>query len=88
MIAPQIVAVWLNEDSTRHKVQLYRDDKVPDGSQGMPDEIRGKFLELNDLEALLMEAASERQLILNRTQIMYSFVFSATTREFTATKTP
>ena len=88
MIPPRTVAVWLNDDvnSTRYRVQVFSDDEIPESKENMPAQMKGRFLELSDADALFMEAAGKRQMILNQTQVAYQFTFSRETFEFTATR--
>ena len=87
MIPPQEIAVWL--DSTHASqcyVQFYRSIQIPNAIEDMPGEMRGRFLTLTDSDARFMATAKKREMIVNKTQVRYSFTFSPKTWEFTATK--
>jgi hypothetical protein len=52
----------------------------------MPDQISGRFTSLDPAASHEIEAAWKRVMILNTTQVLYTFTFDATSGKFTARK--
>ena len=88
MLAPQSISVYLNNalKATPQLAELDCDAPLPDVGREMPEEIHGHFVELDSTLAHEMEAAWKRVMILNATQVLYTFRYDVATGEFVATK--
>jgi hypothetical protein len=88
MLAPQDVAIFLNNElkPTHQVAELDRDTALPDAIRDMPDQVGGRFI---DLDASLMhaiEVAWKRVMILNPSHVLYNFTFDPQTSAFAARK--
>ena len=79
-----MVSVWLNGKSGPPiQAQLDIGGLLPDSAQQMPVTITGRLIGASDADALLIDEAQSRIMILNQTQVRYSFTFSSDTYQFT-----
>jgi hypothetical protein len=62
------------------------DAPLPEAIRDMPDQVSGHFLALDATAAHDIEAASKRVMILNPTQVLYTFTFDSQAMTFTARK--
>ena len=88
MMAPQSISVYLNNalKPTPELVELDGERALPDVIRDMPEEVTGHFVALDPAVAHDIEAAWKRVMILNATQVLYTFTYSPETKTFTARK--
>src|ERR1039457_6310474 len=88
MMAPQSISVYLNNalKPTPEMVELDGETSLPDVIRDMPDEVTGHFLALDPTAAHDIEAAWKRVMILNATQVLYTFTYDPATVTFSARK--
>jgi hypothetical protein len=87
MLPPQEVSIYLNNalKATPKLAELERDEPLPDACGAMPASVNGRFVELDAEGAEAIRSAWKRVMILNPTQVLYTFTFDAATGGFTAT---
>ncbi|MBS1858293.1 MAG: hypothetical protein JST11_23175 [Acidobacteria bacterium] len=88
MLAPQNVSVYLNNalKATPQLAELDCEQALPEAVREMPDEVHGHFVALDPALAHDMETAWKRVMILNATQVLYTFRYEPATEEFIAIK--
>jgi hypothetical protein len=88
MLAPQNVSVYLNNalKPTPQLAEIDSDTPLPELIREMPDLVSGHFLNLEGPLAGEIAAAWKRVMILNSTQVLYTFTFDAQTGSFVARK--
>jgi hypothetical protein len=88
MHAPQDVQVFLNNalKATHQLAELECDGPLPETIRDMPDQVSGHFLALDASSAHDIEAAWKRVMILNPTQVLYTFTFDSPSMMFSARK--
>ena len=88
MHAPQDVQVYLNNGlkATHELAELERDGPLPEAIRDMPDQVSGHFLALEAMAAHDIEVAFKRVMILNPTQVLYTFTFDSPSMMFSARK--
>jgi hypothetical protein len=88
MLAPQNVSVYLNNalKPTPQAAELDADAPLPEVIREMPDVVSGHFVNLDPALAGEIVAAWKRVMILNDTQVLYSFTFDPSTGNFSARK--
>ena len=88
MHAPQQISIYLNNAlrPTPQMAELDSDAALPEVIKEMPDRVSGHFVELEEPVARDIAAAWKRVMILNSTQVLYTFVFDPATGNFTAMK--
>jgi hypothetical protein len=88
MMAPQSISVYLNNalKPTPELVELDGETALPDVIRDMPDEVTGHFIALDRTAAHDIEAAWKRVMILNATQVLYTFTYEPATGTFSARK--
>jgi hypothetical protein len=88
MIAPQDVSVFLNNalKATHYPAELDADAPLPSAVRDMPDQVTGRFISLDPAIVHDIEAAWKRVMILNATQVLYTFSFDSATARFAAKK--
>jgi len=88
MLAPQTISIYLNNalKATPEVVELDGDAALPEAGRDMPDSISGRFVELEPEVAHEIQAAWKRVMILNQTQVLYTFTCEAATGKFSARK--
>ena len=88
MLAPQNISIFLNNalKPTPQVAELDSDMVLPESIRDMPDQVNGHFVELEQTAAHEIAAAWKRVMILNPTQVLYTFTFDAETGKFTARK--
>ena len=87
-MAPQSISVYLNNAlrPTPEMVELDGEAALPVEIRDMPDNVAGHFVALDPTVAHDIEAAWKRVMILNATQVLYTFTYDATTERFSAHK--
>ncbi|MBZ5583631.1 MAG: hypothetical protein LAQ30_15760 [Acidobacteriia bacterium] len=88
MLAPQNVSIFLNNalKPTSVPVEIEADNPLPEAIRDMPDQVAGRFVELDASATHEIEAAWKRVMILNSTQVLYTFSFDGQSKRFTAQK--
>jgi hypothetical protein len=88
MLAPQTISVYLNNAlrATPRTAELESDTALPESIREMPDLVSGHFVDLDPAAASEMTAAWKKVMILNATDVLYTFTFDAATGKFTARK--
>jgi hypothetical protein len=88
MLAPQSISIYLNNalKATAETVQLDCETALPDEGRKMPDAVSGRFVGLEPEVAHEIEAAWKRVMILNPTQVLYSFTYDPAGETFSARK--
>ena len=88
MQAPQDVQVFLNNTlrATHQLAELQCDGPLPEAIRDMPEEVSGHFLDLDSTAAYDIDAAWKRVMILNPTQVLYTFTFDSQSMTFSARK--
>lgn len=87
MSAPRNISIFLNNALKPTSLPAELDlDPLPDTVRDMPDQIGGRFSELDPALAHDIEAAWKRVMTLNSTQVLYTFSFEPQTLKFSARK--
>jgi hypothetical protein len=88
MHAPQDVSIYLNNalKPTHQMAELESDSDLPDTVREMPEDVSGHFIALDAPLAGEISAAWKRVMILNPTQVLYTFTFDPVTERFAAHK--
>jgi hypothetical protein len=88
MLAPQDVSVYLNNAlrASHQQAELNSDAGLPEVIHDMPEVVSGRFLGLDSTATQEIAAAWKKVIILNRTEVLYTFTFDAASGEFTARK--
>jgi hypothetical protein len=88
MLTPQDVSVYLNNalKPTHQKAELDSDTALPETIREMPEEVSGHFVDLDPALRTEMSAAWKKVIMLNATQVLYTFTFEAETGRFSARK--
>ncbi len=88
MLPSQDVSIFLNNalKATHQAAELERDAPLPGAVREMPEEVSGRFTALDPSATHEIEAAWKRVMILNETQVLYTFTFDPRTGAFTAHK--
>ncbi len=87
MLPPQEVSIYLNNalKATHRLAELERDEPLPDACSAMPTSVRGRFVALDPGSTEEIRAAWKRVMILNPTEVLYTFTFDPDTGGFAAT---
>ena len=67
-------------------VELDGESSLPEAIREMPDSVSGHFVSLDPTVAHDIEAAWKRVMILNATQVLYTFTYDRAAATFTAHK--
>lgn len=88
MLAPQKVSIFLNNalKPTPQEAELDSDATLPEAIRDMPDQVSGHFVGLEETATREIAAAWKRVMILNPTQVLYTFTFDAESGKFIAQK--
>jgi len=88
MVAEQDISVYLNNAlrATHFHAEIDSEAQLPETVRDMPDTVTGKFVSIEPGSVQEMAAAWKRVMILNATQVLYTFTFDAGTGKFTARK--
>jgi hypothetical protein len=86
MLPPQDVSIYLNNAlrPTHTLAELDRDAYLPPSVAEMPEQVSGRFVSLDSPQEV--EGAWKRVMILNETQVLYTFTYDPATAAFTARK--
>ena len=88
MLAPQDISIFLNNalKPTHYQAELDFDTPLPESIRDMPDQVSGHLVALDGPSAHEIEAAWKRVMIMNATQVLYTFTFDAGNQTFLARK--
>ena len=88
MQAPQTISVYLNNalKPIAQAAELDCEAALPDVIREMPEDIQGHFTNLDPATAHEIEAAWKRVMILNATQVLYTFTYDPAAESFKAHK--
>jgi hypothetical protein len=88
MPAPLDVSIFLNNAlKAKHlTAELESDTPLPDTIREMPDSISGHFVALDESATAEIASAWKQTMILNDTQVLYTFTFDAGSGKFAARK--
>jgi len=88
MLAPQDVSVYLNNalKASHQQAELDFEAALPENIHDMPEVVSGRFLALDSTATQEIAAAWKKVIILNRTEVLYTFTFDAGTGKFSARK--
>jgi len=88
MLEAQNVSVYLNNAlrPTPREAEIEGDQALPEVIRDMPDSVTGKFVTLEPAEAQEIATAWKKVMILNRTEVLYTFTFDPKTSKFVARK--
>jgi hypothetical protein len=87
MLPPQEVSIYLNNalKATPRVAELDLDTPLPDTCHDMPPTVPGRFVALDPEAVETIRSAWKRVMILNPTQVLYTFTFDEATGGFVAT---
>jgi hypothetical protein len=88
MLAPQDVSIFLNNalKPNHYQAELDSDKALPESIRDMPDQVSGQLAGLDDSAVHDIASAWKRVMILNATQVLYTFTFDPAARTFSARK--
>ena len=88
MMVPQSISVYLNNalKPMPELVELDGEATLPDVIRDMPEDVTGHFVALDPTAAHDIAAAWKRVMILNATQVLYTFTYTPATGKFSAHK--
>lgn len=88
MLAPLDISIYLNNAlKAKHLMaELESDTPLPDVVREMPDRVSGQFVSLDDATKAEIASAWKQTMILNATEVLYTFTFDAGTGKFLARK--
>jgi hypothetical protein len=88
MHAPQDVSIFLNKalKPTHYQAELDSETELPEAIRDMPDQISGHLVSLDEPTVHDIAAAWKRVMILNATQVLYTFTFDPAAQTFSARK--
>jgi hypothetical protein len=87
-MAPQSISVYLNNalKPTPELVELDGETALPEEIREMPESVTGHFVALEPTVAHDIETAWKRVMILNATQVLYTFTYDPAASTFSARK--
>lgn len=85
---PQSISVYLNNalKPTPELVEIDGAAALPTEIRDMPDNVTGHFVALEPTVAHEIESAWKRVMILNATQVLYTFTYDSAKETFSARK--
>lgn len=88
MLPAQNIRVFLNNAlrPTMMPAELEADNPLPEAIRDMPDQVAGRFVDLDPAACHDIESALKRVVIFNDTQVLYTFTFDSQTSRFSARK--
>ena len=88
MLAPQDVSIFLNNalKPNHYQAELDSGTALPESIRDMPYQISGHLASLDDSTVQEIASAWKRVMILNATQVLYTFTFDSGTKTFAARK--
>lgn len=88
MLAPLDISIYLNNAlKAKHVMaELESDTPLPDSVRDMPDRVSGHFVSLDEATTAEIASAWKQTMILNKTEVLYTFTFDPSNRTFAAKK--
>jgi hypothetical protein len=88
MVAPVEVSVYLNNAlKARHVMaEVESDTPLPESIKDMPELVAGRFVDLDEPSLAEIASAWKQTMMLNATQVLYTFKCDAATGRFSARK--
>ncbi len=88
MLDAQTISVYLNNAlrPTPRQAELECESALPEVIREMPDMVSGKFVALQPVEAQEIATAWKKVMMLNQTEVLYTFTFEPETGRFSARK--
>jgi hypothetical protein len=88
MLTPQDVSIFLNNalKPTHYQAELDSDTALPEAIRDMPDRVSGHIVGLDSQATQEIAAAWKKVMILNATQVLYTFTFDSQAQKFEAVK--
>jgi hypothetical protein len=88
MLPAQNIKVFLNNAlrPTMMPAELEAVNPLPEAMRDMPDQVAGRFVDLDPTANHDMASAWKRVVIFNHTDVLYTFSFDSQTSGFTARK--
>ena len=88
MLPAQNIKVFLNNAlrPTVMPAELEADNPLSEAIRDMPDQVTGRFVELDPASHHDIETAWKRVAIFNQTDVLYTFTFDSSTSRFAARK--
>ena len=88
MLAPQDVSIFLNNalKPTHYQAELDRDTPLPESIREMPEQVSGHLVSLDAPTIHDLDGAWKRVMIMNATQVLYTFTFDSGNQTFLARK--
>ena len=88
MLPAQNIKVFLNNAlrPSLMPAELEADNPLPEAIRDMPDQVTGRFVELDPASHHDIETAWKRVVIFNQTDVLYTFTFDSSTSRFAARK--
>ena len=86
MLAPLEVSVYLNNAlKAKHVMaEVESDTPLPEAIKDMPEQVTGRFVDLDAPATSEIASAWKQTMMLNATQVLYTFKFDAATGKFSA----
>jgi hypothetical protein len=84
----QDVSIFLNNalKPTSLPAEIEGESPLPEVIRDMPDQVAGRFVELDANSSHDLEAAWKRVMMLNSTHVLYTFTYDSQTNRFSARK--
>ncbi len=88
MLAPLDISIYLNNAlKAKHlTAELDSDTPLPEAVREMPDRVSGHFVSLDEATTNEISSAWKQTMILNQTEVLYTFTFDPASGTFTARK--
>jgi hypothetical protein len=88
MLPAQNIKVFLNNAlrPTMMPAELEADAPLPEVIRDMPDQVTGRFVDLDPAAHHDIETAQKRVVIFNKTDVLYTFTFDPAKNTFSARK--
>jgi len=88
MLAPQDISIFLNNalKPAHYQAELDSDTPLPESIRDMPDEVSGHLVGLDAPTVQEIGSAWKRVMIMNATQVLYTFTFDSANQTFLARK--
>jgi hypothetical protein len=88
MLALPDISIYLNNalKPSHFAAELDSDTDLPESIRDMPDQVSGRLVDLQAPASEEIATAWKKVMILNPTQVLYTFTFDAATGQFAARK--
>lgn len=86
MLAPLEVSVYLNNAlKAKHVMaEVESDTPLPESIKDMPEQVSGRFVDLDEPSAAEIASAWKQTMIFNATHVLYTFKYEAASGKFSA----